>query len=357
MFCPNCGTRISENAKFCYNCGGKIEKQLSESGPGETAAAVSVMDQPIEIEETLIEAAAAQDIPEKIENEIQVEVQVQVEDEYPVMGEPEIAEDSFVTEAAEIIIPTVIAEEPTVSEMQAPQAPQSPEPLTYQSPLPYAQPVQNQDPPQPQSQQPQQRGQPYGKPDDQPYTYQPAPEQYYNAVKPPVVISVRITAAVALFFLLAGISLLCAPLVMYFDDILDCVKDYMIDDSVLSAAACILVPLSLAAGMFIDFVFALKSVFLRRKSGGLQILTFALSSFYFLVARECAVNDKILFEENEFTWGLTNGAWYFYENKLYKNWLLLAAICCFISLAFQITKMVLFRIKKHKSVPMPPYSF
>lgn len=63
MFCSQCGSELSENAKFCVNCGAKVDapssqkKEMSVEEQAEQMAEESVFGEPVE------EAVAAEDIP------------------------------------------------------------------------------------------------------------------------------------------------------------------------------------------------------------------------------------------------------------------------------------------------------
>ncbi|MDD4124304.1 MAG: zinc-ribbon domain-containing protein [Eubacteriales bacterium] len=427
MFCPNCGTRLSDNAKFCSNCGNKIEEQIVSEPEPEDRQKSEVNQTPEYIPETVTEG-----VPEPAEaqpviiftddRDVSVsETAVAVEDISAVEIIPETemiteepapfteaayAKETVPVEAASAVEDQTqpdVANQPPQDLYQQAQPPkpqydygqqqpqqqygQQPQQQYGQQPQQqYGQYQQNRQPPEQQGsyippqnqyrppqqnqyQQPPQYGQyqqqyqapqqPYGAQYNQPYPNQPMPAQYYGVYTPPVNKTAQLFAIIAMCFVILGVVFLCIPLFNKIDVIIDDIKILIKNDSIVTAVACGLVPLTLIISMILDFIFGIKATSCKRKSGGLQIITLILASFYWILAHDLVENLNFLLGNGEFSVGLTGGAWYFYDTKFINNGLLIAMICCFISLVLQIVKMAVFKSKKQPQMPQnpPPYGY
>ena len=162
-FCPNCGTQLLDDAKFCFNCGSavpSVEKAVSDVKE-EVAAAAEEIVAPV--------AEAAAEIPE--------------------VKAPEIPEAPVeeIKEAVEEEVKETVFSAPEAPKPEAP-AYQPPQPV-YQPPIPPAQPAYQQ-PAQPTYQQP-------AAP-----TYQYAPQAASEPVRPKSSLALPILAAVFSFIII-----------------------------------------------------------------------------------------------------------------------------------------------------------
>lgn len=330
MNCPNCGAPVLDDAKFCANCGEKLPpvsapavKESQSEGAGEKTA----LENAPEITQTLTENAPETPADEKKQEKPLSETEEILSETEETFSETDemFTQADFFSETKDTFSPVSVAEKAEVSapvfeneisenkdldssafegEVPEPAAPEAP---FAPSPLPYASTAK--------------RG-------------------------APASVGFRVAALLALFFTACGIALLCLPLFWYGDDILKCVEDLLKDGSVILAVSCLLVPAALVIGMVLDFICSLKSAFRRAKSGGIQIVTLLLSSFLFVLVEEAVSRGNYILGEGDFAMGITSGAWYFYEERFFKNWILLAACFFFVSLLFQIAKIILFKKKK-----------
>ena len=184
-FCPNCGTQLLDDAKFCFNCGSavpSVEKAVSDVKE-EVAAAAEEIVAPV--------AEAAAEIPE--------------------VKAPEIPEAPVeeIKEAVEEEVKETVFSAPEAPKPEAP-AYQPPQPV-YQPPIPPAQPAYQQ-PAQPTYQQPAQPA--YQQPAQPTYqqpaapTYQYAPQASSEPVRPKSSLALPILAIVfsVILIILAAVA-------------------------------------------------------------------------------------------------------------------------------------------------------
>jgi hypothetical protein len=428
MFCPNCGTKISDNAKFCSNCGAKMEEQsVPAAQPDSAVQPDAVTSQPVV--ENVSEPEAIQNIEPGAEVLSNVETPLNVEastegtpasaDEMPAQNITEPVTETAVPAGDENISagetqpfssevkdagtapapetkqqspqfnqyqqppygqqpygvpsgqprqqqtpPQVPPQAPQYGQYQQPQQPQYGQPQYGQQRQPYGQPPQNQQygqqPPQApqygQYQQPQYGQQQYQTPPQRPYGQQPfmgqpVQGQTFMGYQPAPNTTARLFAIFAACALTLGLVFLCIPFVKYIDPMFVYISAR---DDVLAfnigILSAVFVPL---ITLIIEAIFAFKAISCRRKAGGLQLVSFILVTFLWVVARFFwDHNYKTLIGKNEFAYGIYDGASYYYAD----NWLLFSMICLAIALVLQIIKLVVF--KKKKAAPAStPYGY